>query len=406
MLCWDIWFKHWDIVTRVGKELSMSEEEIKASVKELMKVFGCDWVESNRKVHHFSYYIEHPEALGHVLELLPLGYGLYILGGVERVPKYKISQLKDPKEWDSIYYELCILAQVKKKIERRDMVLVLPESIPELRKKGLSRLPDGIVLDREKRYLYWVEVKYLRSIPKTLTKLSEYSRKMAEALTAEHHKNKAVIIEITTEALSEVLRAIGEESNPIELKRIVQTELLKLLDEVSNVVKTRELSSQGLYNIKMIQKDVKRVEELDTVKYKYATEYDKIVVGTPKGRDFGPLIRKRVSISMPVPLLALLVRLVNYVRVINKLRKALRQVPNELRLPRIIVLGPALPSELGKLGLPFVSELEVQKALERLKIKVRKSNHLNIIKEVWIHMPDLKKYVHVPAKGNFRIIEL
>ena len=192
---------------------------------------------------------------------------------------------------------------------------------------SLPTIFDGIVRDREKRYLYWVEVKYLRPIPQVLTKLSEYSRKMAEALNTEHHGNKAVIVEITTEALSEVLRAMGEESDPIKLKGIVKTEFLEFLDEIVNTTKTQELSSQGLYNIKMTREDVERVEELDDVKYEHVTKYGKIVVKTPKDKDFGPLIRGRVSISMPVPLLALLTRLANYSRVIGKLKEALTQVP-------------------------------------------------------------------------------
>jgi len=306
----------------------MSEEEIRASVKELMKVFDCDWVKSNKKVHHFSYYIEHPEVPGHVLELLPLGYSLHVLGGEEKAPKYKMSQLKNPKDWDSAYYELCILAQVKRELERRDMILVVLESIPELRKKVTSNLPDGMVLDKEGRYLYWVEVKYLRPIPEVLTKLGEYSRKIAELLNVEDpHRVKAVIVEITMEALTKALRAIGEELEPIRLKGIIKTEFLELLDEIVNAAKTQELLSQGLYNIKMTREDVERVEELDDVKYEHVTKYGKIVVKTPKDKDFGPLIRGRVSISMPVPLLALLTRLANYSRVIGKLKEALTQVP-------------------------------------------------------------------------------
>lgn len=385
----------------------MSEEECGASIKELMKVFDCDWVENNRKVHHFSYYIEHPEAPGHVLELLLLGHSLHVLGGAERIPKYRLSRLKNPKEWDSAYYELYILAQIKKELERRGMVLVLPESIPELRKKELSHLSDGVVLDREKHYLYWVEVKYLRPIPEALTKLNEYGKKMAESLNVEEpRKVKTVIVEITTEALTEALRAIGEESDPIKLKGIIKTEFLELLDEIVSATKTQGSLSQGFYNIRIIQEDVKRVEKLATVKYEYATGYDKIVVRVPKDRDFGSPLRKRVNISMPVSLLSLLVRLVNYVRVFNKLKKALRQVPHELKLPQIIALGPVIPSVLGMLGLPFVSELEAQEALERLKIKIKENRHLNTVKEVWMHIPDLKRYVHVPVIGNFRIIEL
>ena len=98
MLYWDAWFKHWDIVTKVGKALSMSEEEIKASIKELMKMFDYSWVKDNRNVHHFSYYIKHPEFPGHVLELLPLGYSLYMLGGVENISNERIARLKDPKQ--------------------------------------------------------------------------------------------------------------------------------------------------------------------------------------------------------------------------------------------------------------------------------------------------------------------
>ena len=53
-----------------------------------------------------------------------------------------------------------------------------------------------------------------------------------------------------------------------------------------------------------------------------------------------------------------------------------------------------------------MSELEAQEALERLKIKIKENRHLNTAKEVWMHIPDLKRYVHVPVIGNFRIIEL
>mgnify|MGYP000170856762 CR=1 FL=1 len=61
---------------------------------------------------------------------------------------------------------------------------------------------------------------------------------------------------------------------------------------------------------------------------------------------------------------------------------------------------------LGALGFPSViSELEVQKAVEELKKRAEDRHHLNIVKELWIHIPDLEKYVHVPIIRTFNIIE-
>ena len=265
MSCWDAWFRHWDIVIKVGKALSISEKEIKASVKELMKIFDCNWIENNKNIHHFSYYIKHPELPGHVLELLPLGHSLYILRGAENIGNERIARLKDPKQWASAYYELGILAQIKRELEKRNLYLVLPESEPRLRNilKKLSGVPDAIVLDEKGHYLYWVEVKHLQPIPEVLRSLNEYSKKIAEALSVDRSSNKTVVVEITTEALLKILQDIGEKVDPLEIKRIIQDEFLRLLDNVVYAAEARMLN-HDLYSIRVPHEDVKRIEEHDT----------------------------------------------------------------------------------------------------------------------------------------------
>ena len=404
MSCWDAWFKHWDIVTKVGKALSMGEEEIKASIKELMKIFDCNWIKNNKNIHHFSYYIEHPEFPGHVLELLPLGHSLYILGGVENISNERIARLKDPKQWAPAYYELGILAQIRRELEKRNLYLVLPESEPRLRNilKKLSGVPDAIVLDEKGHYLYWVEVKYLQPIPEVLRGLNEYSKRIAEALSVNQSRNKAVIVEITTEALSKMLRDIGEKVDPLELKRIIQDRFLSLLDNIVNAAETRKLS-HDLYSIGISHEDVKRIEEHDVIRYVYTAGPGRIEVKVPKDKDFGPPIRGRIIISIPVPLISLFTYFINTIRILRKLREASGQVPNELKLPLIVALGPAIPLELRILGVPYISELEVREAL-KIMSKRERIGILKAIKEVWIHLPDPEKSINVPVTGRLKII--
>jgi len=427
MSCWDGWFRHWDTVVEVGKALSLSEEEVRASIEELMKVFNCEWVEDNRNRHHFSYYIEHPEYPGHVLELLLLGYSLHVLGGVESVSSERIARLKDPLQWVSAYYELGILAQLKRELKQRGLYLVLPESEQRLRSIVKLGGPDAIVLDGKDRYIHRVEVKYLQPIPDVLMKLDEYSRKLAEKFNIYQSEGRTVIIRIVEEVLPELMQSIGEDVDPFKLKGIIKSKFISLLDSIIDVI---EGSESGRFYSVEVREGMERVEEGDTVKYTYSADPGRIEVRVPKDKDSGSPIRGRVAFSIPTLLVLLLTYFVNMVRAYHKLEEALKQrerllqrVPDvlreELRLPLVVVLGPAIPLELRMLGVPFVSELEVCKALRILREELSSAD---VIREVWLHIPEdwlrislcnlssldqeknVKKYVHVPIIGIFKTI--
>jgi len=247
----------------------------------------------------------------------------------------------------------------------RNIVLGITGGRAKIKKyfEKLSGVPDAIVLDEKGYYLYWVEVKYLQPIPEVLRSLNEYSKKIAEALNVNQSRNKAVIVEITTEALSKILRNMGEKVDPSELKRIIQDKFLSLLDNIVNAAETRKLS-HDLYSIGISHEDVKRIERHDVVRYVYTAGHSRIEVKVPKDKDFGPPICGRIIISIPVPLISLLTYFVNIIRVLRKLRDASEQVPSELKLPLIIALGPAVPLEMRILGIPYISEPEVREALK------------------------------------------
>jgi hypothetical protein len=392
---WSLWEKSWNKVVEVGEWLSMSKDEIVASMEELKKLFDEKWIEENKNVHHFSYYIRHPELPGHILEMLLLGWSVYTLGGVEKIPSDKIGKLKDPKEWAYAYYEIGILAQVKKTIEKEGYNLLLPESEHMLNKE--ERKPDGLIIDPNGNEKFWVEVKYLEPIPMLLRKLNDFNKEVMKTVTANRSSMPmTTIVQIQIEKdIIEILREINEEVDWESLKSLLGEKFKETLEKIIVAIQKRELNHEE-FSVK-INGDVQRIEEGNTIRYIYEDKLygDRLEVKVSKDRDIGPLIRGRVTTTMPSIIPLLISHVANIIRVKRKIEDAINQIPERRNLPMILIIGPEWP--LG------VNAEIVREAYQLVR---RKDERASMIKEIWIHVPELKKYVHIPVIGHFNIIHI
>lgn len=390
MSSWSLWEKSWDKVVEVGEWLGMSRDEVTASVGELKKLFDEEWIEENRDIHHFSHYIQHPELPGDILEMLLLGWSVHALGGVKKIPSDSIARLKSPKEWAYAYYEIGILAQVKRVFEKEGYNLLLPEG-ERMLKKGKST-PDGLIIDPSGHPKFWVEVKNLQLVPMSLRELDDFSRNIRKRVTAENLSEPITInVQIQIKkAIIEILRRINEETDIGELKKLLEKKFRGTLEEIAAAIQKRELEHEE-FSVK-INKDVQRIEEGDTIRYVYE---EGLEVKVPKDRDIGPPIRSRVVTTMPFAIPLLISYVANIVRVKRKIKEAAGQIPKHRKLPVILIIGPE-----------HLLGVNVKIIQEAYKLAKEEDGRVSMIKEIWIHVPEPRKYVHIPVIGHFNILQI
>jgi hypothetical protein len=280
-------------------------------------------------------------------------------------------------------------------IEKEGYNLLLPESEHMLNKE--ERKPDGLIVDLNGNEKFWVEVKYLEPIPMLLKKLDDFSREVMKIVAANKSSmSMTTIVQIQIEkSIIEILREINEEVDWGSLKSLLGEKFKETLEETIIAIQKRELNHEKFY-VK-IGEDVQRIEEGNTIRYIYEDKLygDRLEVKVSKDRDIGPLIRGRVITTMSSIIPLLISHVANIIRVKRKIEDAIDQIPERRNLPMILIIGPEWP--LG---------VNAEIVREAYKLVRKKDERASIIKEIWIHVPEPKKYVHIPVIGHFNIIHI